>query len=314
MAPDQHPAPHSPNRDRNAPGPSSSYDEEEYFIPLQDQRVFGAGIKRKRVPFVPSTTESSLTASTIHIQENKAAASERQVGDRYLAIVLGQATQQGPGTEAKPATLRTSSDEESTETAKDQAGSTPPSPPPPPPSPLCDICNLPLTTPSTTHPHEATLPHQLSLPHSHPPSHLDRSRLGLRYLSSYGWDPDSRLGLGASGSGIRVPVKGKIKNDTVGLGVETRVSGEDEDREVKKAKAGATRHKAEQEGEVNIRSSKIQGMNGRLKRDPNGNGKAEGKKDAKTVRRRAEASRREQDRLHEMFYASDDVLRYLGTP
>ena len=30
-------------------------DEEDYFLPLEDQRVFGAGIRRKRVPFVRSS-------------------------------------------------------------------------------------------------------------------------------------------------------------------------------------------------------------------------------------------------------------------
>lgn len=58
------------------------------------------------------------------------------------------------------------------------------------------------------------------LKHSHPPPDFDRTRPGLKYLSSYGWDPDSRLGLGASGEGIRAPIKVKIKNDTLGLGIE----------------------------------------------------------------------------------------------
>jgi G-patch domain len=44
-------------------------------------------------------------------------------------------------------------------------------------------------------------------------------------LSTYGWDPDSRQGLGAKGEGIRVPIKGKIKNDTSGLGVDTGGGG-----------------------------------------------------------------------------------------
>lgn len=41
----------------------------------------------------------------------------------------------------------------------------------------------------------------------------------MKYLTSYGWDPDSRLGLGAKGEGILAPVKAKVKSDTVGLGV-----------------------------------------------------------------------------------------------
>ena len=48
--------------------------------------------------------------------------------------------------------------------------------------------------------------HQICLQHSYPPSHLDRNHQGLRYLSYHGWDPDSRLGLGLSGKGIKAPV------------------------------------------------------------------------------------------------------------
>lgn len=44
-------------------------------------------------------------------------------------------------------------------------------------------------------------------------------------MSSYGWDPDSRQGLGAKGEGIRAPIKGKVKNDTSGLGIDGRGVG-----------------------------------------------------------------------------------------
>ena len=80
---------------------------------------------------------------------------------------------------------------------------------------LCDVCNFPPGASS----HDASVAHQICLKHSYPPSNLDRSRRGLKYLASFGWDPDSRLGLGAAGSGIRAPIKTKEKNDTVGLGV-----------------------------------------------------------------------------------------------
>ena len=66
---------------------------------------------------------------------------------------------------------------------------------------------------------KTSLAHQASLEHSHPPSHLDRRRNGFRYLASYGWDADSRLGLGPSGEGLRAPLKGTIKRDTAGLGI-----------------------------------------------------------------------------------------------
>jgi len=104
---------------------------------------------------------------------------------------------------------------------------------------VCEICNLPFSNlppsvsgeepeptdipsgrpPSKPRPHEASLAHQVCLTHSHPPSNLDRNRKGLAYLSSYGWDPDARLGLGASGQGIQFPIKTKPKDDKLGIGV-----------------------------------------------------------------------------------------------
>lgn len=41
--------------------------------------------------------------------------------------------------------------------------------------------------------------------------------MGVKYLESYGWDPDSRLGIGARNEGIRIPIKAKEKHDTEGL-------------------------------------------------------------------------------------------------
>ncbi|KAH8795075.1 hypothetical protein F5882DRAFT_288424 [Hyaloscypha sp. PMI_1271] len=174
-------------------------DDDTYEIPLQDQRVFGAGIKRKRVKFVPSAASSSAT----HISSGASATS---VSAFYLNLVLP------------------SGDEASKEA----------SPAPPEPQ-VCEICNLPLTStpngraPEETseardvlaklRPHEASLAHQVCLTHSHPPSHLDRNRKGLAYLSSYGWDPDARVGLGASGQGIQYPIKSKPKDDKLGIGV-----------------------------------------------------------------------------------------------
>src|SRR5438045_5191515 len=149
---------------------------DEYIIPLQDQRVFGAGIRRKRVQFVPSS--SHLTKST-QTSVTKSGAT----GDFYLSLVLPKSNE---GKERSPAESNT----------------------------LCEVCNIPLgpensdnkatgkpTVPDV--PHESLLAHQVCLSHSHPPSHLDRSRKGLQYLESYGWDPDSRKGLGREGQGIR---------------------------------------------------------------------------------------------------------------
>ncbi|KAK7750489.1 hypothetical protein SLS62_007568 [Diatrype stigma] len=92
---------------------------------------------------------------------------------------------------------------------------------------VCEICKLPLDEDqavpggtSTLRPHEASLAHQVCLEHSHPPSALDRSRMGMGVLQSQGWDPDSRQGLGAAHQGIQFPLKAKPKRDTMGIGVE----------------------------------------------------------------------------------------------
>lgn len=195
-------------------------DEDTYEIPLQDQKVFGAGIKRKRVKFVPSTEPSA----TVQASSN---ASTRSVGDFYLSLVLKDskdASKQTP-----PVVSR------STELPSQPAIET------------CEICNLPIQTHDTLEgsnlrPHEASLAHQVCLTHSHPPSHLDRNRKGLAYLSSYGWDPDSRLGLGASGQGIQFPIKTKPKDDKMGIGVVLpKVSERRKKEKVEKLDAGKVR-------------------------------------------------------------------------
>ena len=232
--------------------------EEEYYVPLEDQRVFGAGIKRKRVTFVPAESEP--------LHSIRSTPDTGAVGDRYLSIVLGKThsqTQTDPETHPIQKNVQPPSPHQSS-AAKE---------------PRCEICNLPIAPPgtvvepNTSRPHEASIAHQVCLTHSHPPSHLDRTRQGLKYLSSYGWDPDSRLGLGARGSGIRNPVKGKIKNDTVGLGVEKPKT---------KVKIGVEEGKGE-------------------------------KLDAKKVRKREEEGRRKRERLQELFYRSGDLERYLGS-
>ena len=173
----------------------SSGDEGEYVIPLKDQSVFGAGVRRKKIDFVPSKGDGQHPAS---------ASTGQGAGDRYLSIVLNR-FEPISGTEAN----------------NDQDHSNLPTTS----NPVCEICRLPIERNvleaelELSKPHETSLAHQLCLEHSHPPSHLDRTRQGLRYLSSYGWDPDTRLGLGATGTGIRIPIKPKPKNDTMGLGL-----------------------------------------------------------------------------------------------
>ncbi|KAI4188923.1 MAG: hypothetical protein L6R41_001809 [Letrouitia leprolyta] len=178
-------------------------DDTEYFIPLQDQQVFGAGIKRQGIKFVSSVNDDLDRQSPLRVQTQGA-------GDRYLAIVLNKTRPKEDGSEKPPAEIFRAEKDSVLEEHKTNT--------------ICEICKLPVATshdgvefaePSS---HETSLAHQTCLEHSHPPSHLDRNRPGLRYLSSYGWDPDSRQGLGATGTGIRMPIKTRPKNDTLGLG------------------------------------------------------------------------------------------------
>ncbi|EPE35746.1 hypothetical protein GLAREA_05084 [Glarea lozoyensis ATCC 20868] len=193
-------------------------DDDEYEIPLQDQRVFGAGIKRKGVKFVPS----SLSATADLPSGNTSA---KSISDFYLGLVLSSDSKKADASSKTDGNTELKG-QEMGESSVEQ---------------ICEVCNLPLlSAPSTSnstqdgtdsthsitvsndnksHPHEASLAHQLCLAHSHPPSHLDRNRKGLAYLASYGWDPDSRLGLGAAGQGIQFPIKTKPKDDKMGIGV-----------------------------------------------------------------------------------------------
>lgn len=267
-----------------------SYEDEDYFLPLEDQRVFGAGIRRKRVQFVPSGETLSTTGDISSAVQEARQASEpaASIADRYLSIVLSKEARTTPESD----TAQTKSSKDSEESLRSSA---PPSFPasqelslerPHPTSEIikrCEICNLPLVpTVSGTEspsdgkkilPHEASLAHQVCLSHSHPPSHLDRTRQGLRYLESYGWDPDSRLGLGAPGrEGIREPIKTRVKNNTVGLGVKIDSA---------KAKAAA-------------KETKVQKLN------------------AKEVRKMESEGKKRREKLQEMFYRSEDIEKYLG--
>jgi hypothetical protein len=231
--------------------------DDDYEIPLQDQRVFGAGIKRKRVHFVPATTSSSTPATP-----PAAPAQTSSVGDRYLSIVLSRTSTEDERSASEPPPT-TSSEDGALDTFAPSSSS------------ICGICSLPLpsTSDSTTRPHEASLAHQVCLTHSHPPSHIDRWRVGLRYLKSQGWDPDSRLGLGAAGQGIQYPIKPKVKDDKLGIGVVIP---------------------KEMDGRKKERLDKRE------------------KLDAGRVRKLDDRDRKRREKLQEMFYRSEDVERYLG--
>ncbi|KAF4451802.1 hypothetical protein F53441_5277 [Fusarium austroafricanum] len=157
-----------------------SHGEED--IPLHYKRAFGAGLKRQRVEFVPAQDPDAGTTTTI----TPAKSTDTSIGDLYASIVL------------KP------TEKKEGQTTRGE------------PEEICPDCKLPIS--STSQPHEASFAHQVSLTHSHPPSALDRSRMGLRALKSQGWDPDARQGLGREGEGMRYPIKVVAKEDTLGVG------------------------------------------------------------------------------------------------
>ncbi|KAI0435305.1 hypothetical protein F5Y09DRAFT_293497 [Xylaria sp. FL1042] len=171
---------------------SDNDDAEE--VPLHHKRPFGSGLKRKQVIFVPASS-GDLNS----IDESKSSEPSKSVSDIYLSIVLPKETREADIGETSATGLN-----------------------------ICDVCQLPVKEPSdvadavkSSHrPHQASIAHQVCMTHSHPPSSLDRSRMGLGVLQAQGWDPDARTGLGASNQGISFPIKAKPKNDTLGLGVE----------------------------------------------------------------------------------------------
>lgn len=253
-------------------------DDDTYEIPLQDQRVFGAGIKRKRVKFVPSGSSSSISPAA-------GSTSAKSVSDLYLSLVLpkkatsSETTAQSALPSPTPSAFADNGIPSTIETSGPQ---------------ICEVCKLPLASsdqanaftpddtmsqsadpqaqppPPNPRPHEASLVHQLCLTHSHPPSHLDRNRKGLAYLSSYGWDPDARKGLGAEGQGIQFPIKTKPKDDKLGIGVVLPKPGEI------------------------MKKEKPQ------------------KLDAGRIRKLQERDKRKGEKLRDLFYRSEDVERYLG--
>ena len=230
---------------------ATQYDEEDYYIPLVDQRVFGAGIKRKRVAFVPAASPSDSAVTSATASSNG--------GSRYLSIVMQKKTEE---------TKAYTADEHSrSEISKSSA------------TPRCEVCGHAIEAGNDNVAHKASIAHQLCEVHSHPPSHLDRSRAGLKYLQEYGWDPDSRRGLGARQEGIAVPVKAKEKYDTAGLGL----LGQDLDEDLLVKQKG--KHKPD--------------------------GKQAIKLNAKEVRRIEEEKSKRTEKLRRSVYG-DDLSQYLG--
>jgi hypothetical protein len=207
---------------------------EDFEIPLEQKRAFGSGLKRKRIDFVRASDADLRTIPATKENENGSS-----VADFYLSLVLPEEKR-----------------------AKTE---------PPPNSPqVCAVCNLPVTedealetlnegnstdtaggkkkaTPKQKH--DASIAHQVCVTHSHPPSALDRSRMGLAYLSSYGWDPDARQGLGAAKQGMQYPLKPNPKDDKLGLGLEVPKHVKERVVEKKPKQLDAKQRKAKVEAE-----------------------------------------------------------------
>ncbi|KAF4549218.1 Hypothetical protein D9617_23g006330 [Elsinoe fawcettii] len=168
-------------------------DDEEYEIPLRDQRYFGAGIKRKRVPFVPASDNQSQ-------QVRHQATTGEVVRNTYLDIVMN-----------------TARIEEVQDSVWDHASSNIIGPESLKQFEICHICSSPIGPDDDNEYHAGSIAHQLCLPHNHPPSALDRQRKGMNILESRGWDPDLREGLGAAGQGRLYPIRVQAKSDRLGL-------------------------------------------------------------------------------------------------
>ncbi|KAI3400653.1 hypothetical protein diail_2365 [Diaporthe ilicicola] len=236
----------------------SGDEHEEDFddVPLQHRRPFGSGLRRNEIKFVPASNEDPKAANQPGGQT-----SGKSISDFYLSMVLKK---------PEPAT-----------THKEPAKVA-----------VCDVCSMPLApTDDTAHGessssssttsnsirkagghHEASIAHQVCLAHSHPPSALDRSRMGLSVLESQGWDPDARAGLGAAGQGAQYPIKAKAKDDRLGLGV------------VVPKDFGAKKQKEERPRLL----------------------------DAKKVRKMAAEDRKRADRLQQRIFGRVDLEKYLG--
>ena len=179
------------------------------------------GSKRKRIQFVPESTyfETPVAATP---------APSTRTRDLYLSVVFPSIR----GSQGQESEAVVSVAEAARKTTPPQAASgsleTPPADSHFESSEAagyrCSICGLTLSSEAGENPaHEASLAHQLALEHSHPPSALNRRRKGFQYLSSYGWDPDIKQGLGAHGEGLSNPIKAHLKEGRSGIGVDEEV-------------------------------------------------------------------------------------------
>ncbi|KAF2401139.1 hypothetical protein EJ06DRAFT_379422 [Trichodelitschia bisporula] len=157
-------------------------DEEEdtYTIPYAEPSYLGDGVQRKRIKFVPASSEATASPAS---EPN--AAHSASISEWYLSKVLKKPPQE-------------------TETSEQLA--------------VCKQCGTPIHNDDVDE-HERSIVHQASFEHIYPPSAIDRTRKGFSYLQAKGWDPDTRTGLGAQGEGRREPIKVKEKKDKAGIGI-----------------------------------------------------------------------------------------------
>ena len=248
----------------------AGHEDEDYEVPLRDQRYFGSGLIRKRVQFVASSGNTPAVGSGPQAGSSKLSASQR-----YLAIVMKKAgcelstsplglTEEKDEINALEPLQRAAQPQQCQSTSESDATIE-----------TCAVCRLPISV-SQAHTHGSSIAHQVCLPHAYPPSSIDRQRKGLDILQSYGWDPDQRLGLGATGEGILHPIKAKEKRDRIGLGV----AADDESRSGKRRTE--------------------------LKRQP------VQKLDAGKIRKLDAEGRKRDKKMRDLFYRNEEVEKYLG--
>ncbi|KLU86281.1 hypothetical protein MAPG_05297 [Magnaporthiopsis poae ATCC 64411] len=239
-------------------------------VPLHRKKPFGSGISKRPIKFVPASTPTPSGDGVAASQVD----SGQSAAELYLSIVMKPAKSDGP-----PATNGVTGQGVKSPGSSSSAAVE-----------ICEVCKLPIVSTddeagsnsnlTLRQRHEASLAHQVSLAHSHPPSALDRSRMGLAVLQSYGWDPDSRRGLGAEAQGIAFPLKPKPREDGLGIGADDAAAV------VGKAGGGAAAAAA-------------------LKKKPE-------TLDAGKVRKKAEADKKKMERLRQQVFGNVNLEKYLG--
>lgn len=178
--------------------------DDEYEVPLRDQRMFGSGLKRKRIRFIPSSQPARPSIPSIRTDDEVSAA------EKYLAIAT-RARRTQTSSAQSDRDLQSPVDQAASDSNATESDA-------PVSERFCEVCSKPIASDDSTLPHHSSLVHQICMKHSHPPSSVDRGRKGLAVLQSYGWDPDQRRGLGAEGAGVLHPIKAKENATRVGLG------------------------------------------------------------------------------------------------